>query len=246
CARMASLRSVGSIRMSGWPRLTVCPTSTKRFTTFPGTRNPRSLCTRAATIPVNERSDWPEISTVSIRTSGGCIRGSVEEEVASLHAAKTKGNRPMRLTKEYFPLMTLSFVTAPRCICNYTAKKISACGVPVADSLHGWVQLLHEPAPKNLLDLLLRLAPGRNRLFQELASLWCQAKRLRAAILVRHNFQPATSLHAFDVAAEGRNVEMQMFANLNRTSRAHLGGGDENVHLAHLQVERPQGVVVDV
>src|SRR2546422_11686866 len=96
---MASLRSVGSIRMSAWPRLTVCPALTKRSRTFPETRNPRSLCTRAATIPVNERSDWAEISTVSIRTSGGSVRGSVEEEVASLHAAKTKGNRPMRVTK---------------------------------------------------------------------------------------------------------------------------------------------------
>ena len=37
------------------------------------------------------------------------------------------------------------------------------------------VQLLHEPVPKHLLDLLLRLAPGRNRRFQERASLWCQA-----------------------------------------------------------------------
>jgi len=44
---------------------------------------------------VNERSDWTELSTVSIRTSGGCIRGSVEEEVAPLHAAKTRDNRPM-------------------------------------------------------------------------------------------------------------------------------------------------------
>jgi len=37
-----------------------------------------------------------------------------------------------------------------------------------------------------------------------------------------------------------------MFANFNRASRTQLGGGDENVHLANLQVERPQGVVVDV
>src|SRR5436190_18855008 len=37
-----------------------------------------------------------------------------------------------------------------------------------------------------------------------------------------------------------------MFANFNGASRTHLGGGDENVHLAHLQIERPQGVVVDI
>ena len=42
------------------------------------------------------------------------------------------------------------------------------------------------------------------------------------------------------------NVEMEMFAHFNGASRPHLGGGDQNVHLAHLQVERPQGVVIDV
>src|SRR5438128_4651246 len=93
--------------------------------------------------------------------------------------------------------------------------KRSTSDRPFADSFHGLVQLVHEPVPKNLLNLLLRLAPGRNRLFQELASLCCQTKRLRATILVGHNFQPAANLHAFDVAAEGGNVEMQMFANLN-------------------------------
>src|SRR5437763_1655481 len=39
---------------------------------------------------------------------------------------------------------------------------------------------------------------------------------------------------------------MQVFANFSRASRPQLGGGDENANLAHLQVERPQGVVVDV
>src|SRR6185437_17141257 len=34
-----------------------------------------------------------------------------------------------------------------------------------------------------------------------------------------------------DVAAEGRNVEMEMLANFNGASRAQLGGGDQNVHL---------------
>src|SRR5438874_6578022 len=97
-------------------------------------------------------------------------------------------------------------MAAPCCICNYVAEE-SACRGPFSDSFHGSVQLLREPVPKNFLDLLLRLAPGRNRRFQELASVRCQAKRLRAAILVGHNFQPATRLHSFDVAAEGRNIE---------------------------------------
>ncbi len=78
--------------MSGWPRLTVCPVSTKRSRTFPGTRNPRSLCTRAETIPVNERSACIEVATVPTRTNGGWVRGSVEG-VASLHAAKRKGSK---------------------------------------------------------------------------------------------------------------------------------------------------------
>src|SRR5690349_13064482 len=95
---MASLKSVGSIRMSAWPRLTVCPASTKRSNTLPGTRNPRSLCTRAATMPLNERSDSMEISTVSVRTSGTWSRGSFAEELACLHAAKANGNSPMKAT----------------------------------------------------------------------------------------------------------------------------------------------------
>ena len=33
-----------------------------------------------------------------------------------------------------------------------------------------------------------------------------------------------------------------MFADFTGARRSHLGGGDQNVHLAHLQVERPQGV----
>jgi len=59
------------------------------------------------------------------------------------------------------------------------AENKSASGGLFADSFHGVIQLLHKPIPKNLLDLLLRLAPGRNRLFQELASLGRQSKRLR-------------------------------------------------------------------
>src|SRR5687768_7601537 len=98
-------------------------------------------------------------------------------------------------------------MTAPVVYTTIWRKK-SAYGGPFADSLRGLVQELHKLAPENLLDLLLRLAPGRNRLFQELASLRCQAKRLRTAVLFGHNFHPATSLHSFDVAAEGRNVEM--------------------------------------
>jgi hypothetical protein len=60
---------------------------------------------------------------------------------------------------------------APFCIYNYICKK----NQPAA----ALVQLLYDPVPKNLHDLLLRLAPGGNRLFQELASLGRQSKRLR-------------------------------------------------------------------
>src|SRR5690348_10318933 len=62
------------------------------------TRKPRSLCTRAATMPVNERSDCAEILIGSIRTSGGCVRGSVEE-LASVHAARAKGSRPTTIAR---------------------------------------------------------------------------------------------------------------------------------------------------
>src|SRR5213079_646070 len=39
---------------------------------------------------------------------------------------------------------------------------------------------------------------------------------------------------------------MEMFANFDGAGRPHLGGGDQNIHLADLEVERPQSVVVDV
>jgi hypothetical protein len=44
-------------------------------------------------VPVNERPDWTLLSTLSIRTSGGCVRGSVDES-ALLHAARTADIRP--------------------------------------------------------------------------------------------------------------------------------------------------------
>src|SRR5215469_12115039 len=65
-----------SIRIRGWPVRTTWPTSTKRFVTFPGTRNPRSLCTRAVTTPVKERMLSEEAATAVILTSWGCVRGS--------------------------------------------------------------------------------------------------------------------------------------------------------------------------
>src|SRR5436190_6332013 len=122
-------------------------------------------------------------------------------------------------------------MAAPCCIYNYLAEKISARLGPLADLLHRPVQLLQKSVPENLPDLLLRLAPGRNRLFQKLAALRGQAKRLRAAVGIGHHFQPAAGLHPFDVAAEGRDVEMEMLANGDRASHTGLGGGDEDVHL---------------
>src|SRR5690242_2246777 len=108
------------------------------------------------------------------------------------------------------------------------------------------MQLIHKLLPENRLDLMLRFAPGWDRLLQELASGRRQAKRLGAAILVRHHFQPAASLHSLNIPAEGRNVEMKNLADVTRACRTQFGGGDENVHLTHLQVEWPQGVVIDV
>ncbi len=101
-----------------------------------------------------------------------------------------------------------------------------------------WFNRSTNLSPKNLLDLLLRRAPGRNRLFQKLASLCCQAKRLRATILVGHLFQPATSLHSFDAANEFINVDFKILADLSKLSPSHLGGVDQDVRLDHLQVER--------
>src|SRR5688500_5376802 len=96
---------------------------------------------------------------------------------------------------------------AAPCRMHLYAKR-STSDRPFAESFHGLIQLLHEPVPKNLLDLLLRLAPCRNRFSQQFASPRGQLKRLRASVLVGHHFEPATRLHPFDVAAEGRNFEV--------------------------------------
>src|SRR5437773_1430645 len=127
----------------------------------------------------------------------------------------------------------------------YLAKKLAFYGL-FADAFHGSVQLMHKRISKNPRDLLLSLVPSRNCLFQKLPSLPGQLERLRAPILVGHNFEPATNLHPFDVAAERGNAQMKVFADLQRASRAHLGGGDQDVHLTDLQVERSQSVIVDV
>ena len=66
---------------------------------LPGHAEARSLCTRAATIPVNERSVWTAACTVSIRTRGLCVRGS-SEEPECVHAAKAKGSRPTTVRNE--------------------------------------------------------------------------------------------------------------------------------------------------
>src|SRR5258705_9056713 len=64
------------MRINGCRARTVCPTSTNRAMTFPGTRSPRSLCTRAVTTPVKDCSPAERLDTVVTRTSGGCVLGS--------------------------------------------------------------------------------------------------------------------------------------------------------------------------
>src|SRR5215469_8640858 len=64
------------MRISGWPARTICPTSTKRLVTLPGTRKPRSLWTRAVTTPVNAGSPPGAAPTATIRTNSGCVLGS--------------------------------------------------------------------------------------------------------------------------------------------------------------------------
>src|SRR5437867_13278784 len=91
-------------------------------------------------MPVNERSDWTEMSTASIRTSRGCVRGSVEE-VASLHAAKTKGNRPRTVTNG----------TARRVSMETSRKATASIDVLAMADRCGIDSLRY--VPKNQLDL---------------------------------------------------------------------------------------------
>src|SRR6266849_16926 len=73
---MACIKSVISICINGCPETTGCPRSTMRRITLPDTRNPRSLCTRAVTAPVNDSLPPAGVVTVVTRTSSGCVRGS--------------------------------------------------------------------------------------------------------------------------------------------------------------------------
>lgn len=79
------------IRMSGWPRRTVWPASTRRSTTLPPTRKPRSLWTRAVTMPVNRRSPLAAGLAVATRTRGGAVRGS---SASALPPQAARGARP--------------------------------------------------------------------------------------------------------------------------------------------------------
>jgi len=122
-------------------------------------------------------------------------------------------------------------------------KKL-ACVAPLLTQLHGLVQLLHERIPKNFLTCCLRVAPGRNRLFQKLASL-----RVRRNGCERPSssgtLPTSTSLHAFDVAAEGRYVEMEMFGKLQSGEPYPTWRRRPRMFIwLTFQVERPQGVVV--
>src|SRR6185312_10814627 len=67
------------MRISGSPRRTFWPVSTRRSMIFPGTRNVRSDSTRALTIPVKPRSDGTAGATVAISTSLVSVRGSVAD-----------------------------------------------------------------------------------------------------------------------------------------------------------------------
>ena len=44
----------------------------------------------------------------------------------------------------------------------------------------------------------------------------------------------------------GDDVQVEMLAQVGGPGDPHLGGGDQDVHLAHLEVEGAQGVVVEV
>src|SRR6185436_17414794 len=76
CAASESLRSTGSSRMRICPLWTRCPMLTDRSRIFPPTRKPKSLCTRASTIPVKVLPFEPAALALKISTRGDCRRGS--------------------------------------------------------------------------------------------------------------------------------------------------------------------------
>src|SRR6185312_16095342 len=78
------------MRISGSPRRTFWPVSTRRSMIFPGTRNVRSDSTRALTIPVKPRSEGTAGTTVAISTSFVSVGGSVAD-AKDLQPVRPKG-----------------------------------------------------------------------------------------------------------------------------------------------------------
>ncbi|MNY27303.1 hypothetical protein D3C86_1612010 [compost metagenome] len=85
---------------------------------FPGTRKPRSLCTRAATVPVKLRLAVSGVLTFVTLTSGAKLRGSAACAFVSVDGIrKIAAPTPMRaaiatVESRIFCFMALAFLMA--------------------------------------------------------------------------------------------------------------------------------------
>jgi len=140
--------------------------------------------------------------------------------------------------------MTVSFLF----ICKDRPKKhgpvsgrLVTCHLP-----GGFVEQGNPLISQEFAGPTLGLLPGRHRLLDQTLPLWRQAKRLRATVLVGHDFQPAVGLQRLDVAAQGGRIQLQNLTDLGGPRQAEPGGHDQEVQLAGLEAQGAQGIVVDV
>src|SRR5438094_7764128 len=125
CAAAESLRSSGSSRIRGWPFWTRCPTSTDRSRIFPATRKPKSLCTRASTIPVKVLPFEPAAFALKTSTLGDCRRGSFIAGLEHPPAIRASVSHPASISRpipEETPVTNLILLFSDVCI--YTILKL--------------------------------------------------------------------------------------------------------------------------
>ena len=71
-----------------------------------------------------------------------------------------------------------------------------------------------------------------------------QAERARTRVAPRHDLEPALGSHAFDVAAEGGGIHLQAAADVGRPQHVAVCSQHQQAHLAHLQLQRAQRLIV--
>src|SRR5215469_7233309 len=81
---------------------------------------------------------------------------------------------------------------------------------------------------------------------QQLSALRGQVEWLLTRVFCGHGLEPTLGPHPLDVAAKRGRVQLEDFTDLYWLSQAELRGYDQEVQLADLKAEGPQGFVIQV